>query len=165
MWGSGSPLRQFLYNIDFGKLLVRTVYICVCGLLFSGFVPQISPAIVCYRCGRCATMMIRIPLSCLFLRRRKFPLLILPRRSTVSPLTCDTCHIYARVPTFFILQNKLMAHAFLITTKMVCNVNRSWCLTQRRQMGNSRRLLIIREYNDIFLGMHFFMHLLPPNQL
>ena len=74
-------------------------------------------------------------------------------------------YIYARVPTLFISLNKLMAHAFLIATKMVCNVNRSWCLTQRRQMGNSRRLLIIREYNDIFLGMHFFMHLLPPNQL
>jgi hypothetical protein len=23
VWGTGAPLRQFLYNIDFGKLLVR----------------------------------------------------------------------------------------------------------------------------------------------
>ena len=25
VWGTGSPLRQFLYNIDFGKLMVGSI--------------------------------------------------------------------------------------------------------------------------------------------
>ena len=27
VWGTGSPLRQFLYNLDFGRLLVRPSFI------------------------------------------------------------------------------------------------------------------------------------------
>lgn len=87
VWGTGSPLRQFLYNIDFGKLLVQFLVLlfvlCLRRCKCSGL------TLLPFRCssGRCAATIPAILLSCQPPSRTRSPSQMPPEPCTVSWMT------------------------------------------------------------------------------